>query len=281
MRRFLLIALLWTSPCLGQDSDRSHERLRSEAARDLAGLNARFHTLLAPTPLDLQLREACARNCSAPGIQEALKQSWAEKSTAMDEVVSKMHRRIDQYIIATTDAAHPVSDSLKRALKEVLPKPVDGEPAAFVVKSGGQSSLIVAYTLRKGDSTGERATSVTIRAYTATPQGLELTDTTGENLDGYSRIAIQVLHPPVKDEFWVLVWGYLTGANGPNLRMRVYAYDARKFRTMWMPANVWGEFNVKVTDYGFTVQGPYYRRPGERRDSYYLFADGLSVEHGR
>jgi len=39
----------------------------------------------------------------------------------------------------------------------------------------------------------------------------------------------------VPDETWLLVWGQATGANGPNIKMGVYAYDGKKFRTTWCP----------------------------------------------
>ena len=63
--------------------------------------------------------------------------------------------------------------------------------------------------------------------------------------------------------------------SGPNIRMRVYAYDGRKFRTMWMPANVWGTFTISLTESGFKVSGPYYHENKERHDTYTVAPDGL------
>jgi hypothetical protein len=56
--------------------------------------------------------------------------------------------------------------------------------------------------------------------------------------------------------------------------MRVYAYDGKKFRTMWMPANSWGEFMIRSTNFGFTVDGPYYRGEDKERHETYLLAPG-------
>jgi hypothetical protein len=122
---------------------------------------------------------------------------------------------------------------------------------------------------------GQGATSVTLRAYNAVEGHFKLADLTGDNLDGYGDVSVKELHSPVPDEMWLLVWGHMTGANGPNIRMRVYAYGGKKFRTMWMPENSWGGFTVHVTDRGFTVDGGYYREDGVRHDAYFLAPDGL------
>ena len=135
--------------------------------------------------------------------------------------------------------------------------------------------MIVAYNQHKGRLMGERSTSMTLRAYNKTATGVKLTDVTGEAMDGYGDISVKELHSPVPGGIWLLVWGQMTGANGPNVRMRVYAYDGGKFRTIWMPANVWGNFAVTITDSGFTLDGPYYREGGERHDTYTAASDGL------
>jgi hypothetical protein len=122
---------------------------------------------------------------------------------------------------------------------------------------------------------GPQATSVTIRAYNGTTRRFQLADSTGGDMEGYGDISVRELHSPVPDEKWLLVWGQMTGANGPNVRMRVYAYDGETFRTMWMPENSWGSFSINVTDHGFTVDGPYYRENRTRHDAYVLANDGL------
>jgi hypothetical protein len=64
----------------------------------------------------------------------------------------------------------------------------------------------------------------------------------------------------------------MTGANGPNTRMRLYAHEGHEFRTVWMPEDVWGDFTISGWDLGFTVAGTYY--PGGARDDQY----GISAE---
>ena len=72
----------------------------------------------------------------------------------------------------------------------------------------------------------------------------------------------------------------MTGADGPNNQMRVYAFDGTRFRPVWGPDDNWGTFTVRVTDSGFTVDGDYYTaasgksRPA-RYDVYRLAEDGV------
>jgi hypothetical protein len=83
------------------------------------------------------------------------------------------------------------------------------------------------------------------------------------------------LHSPVSSELWLLFSGQMTWANGPNVRMRIYAYDGARFRPIWMPENAWGEFTLQVTELGFTVGGSYYREHCVRYDGYSLAPDGV------
>jgi hypothetical protein len=54
--------------------------------------------------------------------------------------------------------------------------------------------------------------------------------------------------------------------------MRLYAYEGQKFRTVWAPEDVWGDFTISRRDAGFTVMGTYYRG-GSRDDQYAISAD--------
>ena len=56
--------------------------------------------------------------------------------------------------------------------------------------------------------------------------------------------------------------------------MRLYAFDGQRFRTVWMPENVWGVFSVTVGDGSFTVEGDYYRG-GRRNERYAIDDDGV------
>jgi hypothetical protein len=89
-------------------------------------------------------------------------------------------------------------------------------------------------------------------------------------LDSSGAISVVNLRSP--RETWFLLSGNLTGANGPNNRMRLYAHEGHEFQTVWIPEDVWGDFTVSPRDFGFTVTGTYYRG-GTREDQYGIAAD--------
>jgi len=69
----------------------------------------------------------------------------------------------------------------------------------------------------------------------------------------------------------------MTGANGPNNRMRIYSLDGSKFRLLWMPEDIWGTFTARPTAAGFVVEGDYYRESRRRRDQYSISKHGVSL----
>jgi hypothetical protein len=277
MKRFLLALILVSSLSFGQTADQVREQVRTETEKRITNLNKKFDELLAITPSEKELRAACAVNCASPPVQDGLRNAAVKRMATLDAVVSQIHREVDAYIARTVDGKHLDLDrkSVEQGLKQILVQEYDEPAFAFVLNSARGRSLIVAYALHKGLMMGERATSVTLRAYKTTDIGVELADFTGDDMAGYGNVSVKELHSPVPDETWLLVLGYMTGANGPNVRMRVYAYNGTKFRTMWMPENVWGAFTIRVTDHGFTVDGSYYREGQERHDRYFLAPDGL------
>lgn len=97
-------------------------------------------------------------------------------------------------------------------------------------------------------------------------------------MDNYGNLEVSELHSPEPDEIWLLVSGQRLGANGPNIRMRVFAFDGKRFRTMWMPAEQWGDFRTHVTQDGFTVDGDYYRSNLHRHEAYSLASDGIYLK---
>jgi len=89
--------------------------------------------------------------------------------------------------------------------------------------------------------------STTLCAYEVSGSRVKLAGTTGSDMDGYGNVWVKRLRSPeLTDELWLLVGGQAFGANGLNIRMRIYAYDSEKLATRWMPANVWGTFTVTV-----------------------------------
>jgi hypothetical protein len=144
------------------------------------------------------------------------------------------------------------------------------EAVALYPRSTG-AAAIVAYTVDKSGWHGPGATSFRLRAYETRGGRLVLTDSTGGDFDGYASLAVkQLTSTDPGSDAWFIVSGRLTGANGPNTRMRGYRYEAGKFHTMWMPADAWGDFTIRVTQGGFTVDGDYYREDDHRHEVYHV-----------
>ena len=276
MKQLLPVLALAASVCAGQTADQTHETLASAEDR-VNALSRKVSQLLSPSPKEQELIAACKINCSTAQVQDGLRKISAERLVAMDAVVSQIHAEVDRYIIRTAHPKTPDLDhrGIESGLKQILSSAADMPPVALVSKSTGGYTLIVMYSLHKGDMMGPGATSVTLRSYRARGDRVELVDGTGSDMDGYGRVSVEELRSPTRDEAWILVSGYMTGANGPNARMRVYVCNSGKFRTMWMPANVWGTFTVRLTDGGFTVEGAYYRQDKKRRETYVLAPDGV------
>ncbi|MCE5310967.1 MAG: hypothetical protein LLG20_25270 [Acidobacteriales bacterium] len=193
----------------------------------------------------------------------------------MNAVASQIHKEIDAYVASAVRPGRVDPSAVQQGLKWILGTAGDGSPAAFVIDGDAPPSLIVAYTVLKGTLMGQGATSVTLRAYTASQGEYRFAATTGEDMDGYTDISLAKLHSPVPQKIWLLLSGRMTGANGPNIRMRLYAYDGTRFQTVWAPENAWGTFTVRVTNRGFTIDGEYYRTNKTRCDAYFLAEDGV------
>jgi hypothetical protein len=272
----ILIALLTVS-AFSQTKDRSAE-LESNAAARVASLFKRFGRLLEPTAVEQQLAEACKASCAQAGrqVQEGSARAGAERVKAMNAVASQIHREIDLYIARAVHPSHVDPRDVTRHLKQILGSSEDETPSAFVINGGDGPSLIVAYNLLKGGLMGVGGTSVTLRAYVARQGAFRLVAAAGEEMDGYAGISFIKLHSPGTNELWLLLSGILTGANGHNYRMRLYAYSQAEFRTMWAPENAWGDFTVRVTDNGFAIDGDYYHEAKRRHDIYFVEEDGVS-----
>jgi hypothetical protein len=266
--------------CAGQTANRLRGTLASTTEQSVADLGRKISQLLFPTPREQQLLASCRVDCSTAQVQRELDRLTAEREAAIESAILLIHAKIDDYITRTINLRTVDSDRtrIEGDLKQILASVADMPPVTFGSALGDGYSLLLAYSLREGQTMGPGATSVTVRAYRANGNRVELVDATGSDMDGYGRIRVQELRSPTRDEAWFVVSGYMTGANGPNVRMRVYAYHAGKFRTAWMPENVWGDFRVQPTDRGFTVEGSYYRDEKERRDSYRLAPDGIYLD---
>jgi hypothetical protein len=259
--------------CYAQIADNKRAGLATEAAGRISNLTKSIEGLLAPTATEEKLREECRVDCSRADVQ--LQSIWATRMAAMDAVISRIHGEVDSYIARAMDPKSLDRAAVERDLTRILGSASWEPPSVFVLNVRDVRSLIVTYTLSNGQMMGPGTTSVTLRAYRAKPSGLELASSTGADMAGYVGLSVTQLPSPVPERVWFLAKGQMSGANGPNIRMRVYAYDGTNFRTVWMPENAWGSYSIQLTEHGFTVDGPYYREDRERHDAYFLASDGV------
>lgn len=283
--RLLLIAILLCigmPACFGQGTTAAREKLLSETVKRVAELNEEFPGIWALTPEDKELRAACAVNCGTPALQAALHDAFAKHMAAADQVISEIYSELDAYVTKVADPKREdlnckmVQDDLQQILGS---RPAYGDvPSPFVLNSPNSPSLIVVYNLHKGSQMGPGSSLVTLRTYKVTSEGVKLGDIWVTDMDGYGEIVTEELPSPVPGEKWLLVRGRMTGANGPNNGMRVYAYDGGKFRILWTPKNIWGSFKVTVTSNGFTVDGQFYRENRELHETYFVLPDGIYAQ---
>ena len=279
----VLALLITVSPlaAFAQTTNRREGQADAETTGRVARLAKRFDELKDLTESEREWMEACRHNCqaAAPGVREGAEMSEVDRKKAMSAVASQIHREIDAYIARTVRPDHVDPAAVGRSLKRVLGENEIGPLSAFVTTVNGKPSLVVAYTLDQRRM-GPGGTSVTVRVYAVAQGSLRLAADTGDDMDGYANVELVQLHSPIPGELWVLLSGYMTGANGPNNEMRVYAYGGTGFREVWGPYDTWGTFAVQVTATGFSVDGDYYTaasgesRPA-RHDLYLLAEDGV------
>jgi|ERR1039458_3347738 hypothetical protein len=262
---------------LAQTAAQVRGQFEAAAERRIAELGREFEELLKLTPSEKEWGEACKTNCDSASrlVREGSAAARIERVKAMDRVAVQIHREVDAYVQRVVSPTRFDPKSVQQSLRQVLGGTADGPPSAFGLDSGNAKSLVLVYTLRKGTRIGPGATSVALRAYASNESSFELAGVASDDMDCYGDVNVAELHSPVAGELWLFLWGQMTGANGPNMRMRIYGYDRAKFRPIWMPENVWGTFTVRVTERGFTVDGSYYREDAVRHDSYSLSEDGV------
>jgi hypothetical protein len=264
MKRLLSILVLAACLCAGQAAVETPETPVSAAKNRVNALAGEIGQLLSRTPAEQKL----------PVPQ------WL---AAMDALIVQIHAEVDRYVIRRAHPGKLDSDRrrIENDLRIILSSATEMPPIVFSLHSDDGDTLIVNYALRKGIMMGPGATSVRLRSYRAKGNRIELSAWTGSDMDGYQTISVKQLHPPTASESWILMLGYMSGANGPNSRMRIYARNSGKFRTMWMPANEWRNVTVRLTDFGFSVEGAYYREIKNKRETYNLGSDGVYVVRPR
>lgn len=194
-------------------------------------------------------------------IRSLVKQFPEANLAGMARIGAEIQRCVDSYVM--TLPATPTEGLNSEFVDSQLAQLLSGEattPRAFVLDSGQHRALLVYDNLDAGPGAAT-VSYAALAAFNVEGQKLTLSDSTASAMDGYGRIDIKELPSPVRGEIWLLISGYAYGANGPNCRMRVYAYDGKRFVTQWLPANMWGNFTIRVTPNGFFVIGDYYVLP--------------------
>jgi len=277
-----LLVLSVAFPGFGQTAPRTQERSVERFENRIASLDHKFEDVTDSTQKQLD-----AAGCPGNGRIDVCRRVADDMMTAMNAIAADIHAEVDSFIrVAAASAPNQALDgtAVSNQLRRILPKGTDEAPSVFVGGAPDRRHLIAAYCLHKGTLMGSNGTSVTVRAYNQTANGMALTDVTGDDMNGFGRLVVKALRPRVADPAdsrtpatCLLLSGYMTGANGPLNRMRLYVYDGRQFHPVWMPEDVWGEFTVKATANGFTVEGDYYRENRRRRDAYAVAETGVQL----
>src|SRR5688572_1551949 len=254
-------------PCLAQS--RSRDKLVADARLRIRALNDQFKQIG-----DSAQQKLDAANCRVNCPPEVGRRIGDEMTTAMNRITVDIHAQVDAFVrrMVDADGARVDVGGLQSALQSILPQS-DERPSIYAGNASTGRYLIAAYAIHKGEQMGPGATSVTLRAYTGEGRNVKLADVTAGNMDGYAGITVQEVHRWVSNpvasmtgDTYLLLSGYLTGANGPNNRMRLFAYDGKSFRPIWMPEDIWGNFKVETTKTGFVIHGDYYRESRTRHD---------------
>jgi hypothetical protein len=276
MGRWLVTVILLASAlAVGQTGSQNRDRRKAETQHLVAELNAKLNGINQPTPQDAELRAKCSVKCSDVKLQTEMADVQAQRMRASNEIVTQIHRAVDAYVLDTTDGNLGGSDRNRvvNDLEQILGETAVAEPAAFLLDLPHDRALVLFYAIGAGAT---RGSSATLRAYRKAGNRLQLADITGSDMDSEGNLWVKRLNTSeLPHELWLLLGGQGFGANGPNIRMRIYSFDGERFATKWMPANVWGTFNVTLTRSGFRVDGPYYQEDRERHDDYSVTRDGL------
>jgi len=265
MIRASLAALLLSIPVQHTTSSSHDAAIRSTKER------VRAHLSKVPGVIDAASK-AFQTNCLTD-CRDANKKIADKMQIQLDAISAAASEAVDAFLIRTVDLKSPAASSVQveNDLRAVLPE--FGEPRVFIgaTKAGPYLIAVFGFAISGGDS------SITVRAYKWTTRGLALAGVSEKTMNGHA--GIQTFRVPTDQpgETCLLLSGFKINANGPRNRMRLYSFDGNTLRTLWMPADAWGDFKITVSDHYFTVTGMYYRDDRLRHDTY-VVGDGTITE---
>ncbi|MEQ1907672.1 MAG: hypothetical protein ABMA15_02570 [Vicinamibacterales bacterium] len=307
------LVLLPPLAALGHAAADSHEYVVVKTRNRVATLAKELAAAGTKTDLQERFQQACSfvdvngaeaarevehrcEEARRQGIQAlAMKESDRQEATG-NRVLARIWRTVDEYVSTAVDPkqvdANSVFDDLKRILD---PLGEDAQSLFVSVWKHEESDGARSSTDANRKPSPARAlivggeihapfmrSSVTLRAYNVAGRHFMLMDVTGEELTDYSDVSTRELRAngatlSSTKAAWFLMWGQMIGANGPNIRMRAYAYNGTRFRPVWVPEDEWGYWTVTVTATGFVVDGNYYHSDKVRHDEYVLGDGGVTL----
>jgi len=207
---------------------------------------------------------------------------WRRAATSEEErsvwngITDRIHEEINAYIRVLD--AHLVKDEdLQDQLRDILAPHASydpeliGPPLARIADGPKGRALVITYVLMRGlhDST------VTVRGYRSVDGRFQPVASTGSDFDRFGLFAAN-LPAPLPGEIWILAHGRAITFNGTLIRVRAYAFDGERFRTLWGPEDMLNA-NVRMTANGFTIvranEQPQ-KLPYRLQDEYVLTLDG-------
>lgn len=235
--------------------------------------------LMAATTLGLSARQSTSDREIADRIADLTAHLQVSDPPAawyseLDGWTQRFVVEIDNYIqgtFAPDEGAQRLQTKLRTLLASHVSSPEYGDlPLVQLADLPSGRVLLVAYTIVRGP----HHDLPVVRGYQWDTDRFRLVDGAAEDFSDYDMFKT-VLPSPIRSELWLLAWGQAHTFNGKKVRIRIYAFDGRVFRTIWNPEDVFNA-DVRVTISGFVVD--HYlldRRPWrEVHDEYVLTPAG-------
>jgi hypothetical protein len=204
--------------------------------------------------------------------QQLLADGSDRSTTELDQLTERVRNAVDVHVqsaFASTETSQQIQDRLRAILANHQPNPEHGDlPFARMANLSAGRALVVAYAIVRGAHNDIS----TIRGFVSDVNRFKLIATTGEDFDGYNMFKLE-LASPIAGEFWLLAWGQAQTFNGSRVRLRLYAFDGRGFRTVWEPDDLFSA-TVRATGQGFAIDHEVREPPFTVHDEYRLTFNG-------
>jgi hypothetical protein len=159
------------------------------------------------------------------------------------DLTAKAFSEIDSYIVSDFRPEVDTADQIHKRLDAVLgTKDSDFSMNVVYLAELSQGKFLIAgiELSRGGGAIGENA--ISFRAYREVGDVYQYIDSTEDLVgleDGPSGPALSGLNaasipdPPIKGEFWFVAWADVPPRAPFTIAARIFAFDGRKFRTVW------------------------------------------------